>query len=150
MSLYSQFGTDKTVEKEGVFLQYGTTKDGKPIQIKICRAGGANTAYNRAMEAKTKPYRRQLQNGTLDMEVMNCAKCTLILWLSVGQILRTLTVNLCPSTVITSSNCLRTCQNCLQTFKNRRLTLHCSASKLTSKTQKTKRRPALPVGAGRD
>lgn len=70
MSLYSQFGTDKKVEQEGVFLQYGTTKDGKPIQIKICRAGGANTAYNRAMEAKTKPYRRQLQNGTLDMEVM--------------------------------------------------------------------------------
>ncbi len=70
MSLYNQFGTDKKVEKEGVILQYGNTDDGKPIQIKICRAGGANTAYNRAMEAKTKPYRRQLQNGTLDMEVM--------------------------------------------------------------------------------
>ena len=70
MSLYNQFGTDKKVEKEGVILQYGNTDDGKPIQIKICRAGGANTAYNRAMEAKTKPYRRQLQNGTLDIEVM--------------------------------------------------------------------------------
>lgn len=70
MSLYNQFGTDKKVEKEGVILQYGNTDDGKPIQIKICRAGGANVAYNKAMEAKTKPYRRQLQNGTLDMEVM--------------------------------------------------------------------------------
>lgn len=70
MSLYNQFGTDKKVEKEGVILQYGNTDDGKPIQIKICRAGGANVAYNKAMEAKTKPYRRQLQNGTLDIEVM--------------------------------------------------------------------------------
>lgn len=70
MSLYNQFGTDKKVEKEGVILQYGNTADGKPIQIKICRAGGANVAYNKAMEAKTKPYRRQLQNGTLDIEVM--------------------------------------------------------------------------------
>lgn len=70
MSLYNQFGTDKKVEKEGVILQYGNTDDGKPIQIKICRAGGANVAYNKAMETKTKPYRRQLQNGTLDIEVM--------------------------------------------------------------------------------
>lgn len=70
MSLYNQFGTDKKVEKEGVILQYGNTAGGKPIQIKICRAGGANVAYNKAMEAKTKPYRRQLQNGTLDIEVM--------------------------------------------------------------------------------
>lgn len=69
MSLYSQFQTDKNVEKEGVVLEYGKTKDGRIISIRIARAGGANTRYSKLLEAATKPYRRQLQNETMDNDV---------------------------------------------------------------------------------
>lgn len=69
MSLYSQFQTDKNVEKEGVVLEYGKTKDGRTISLRIARAGGANTRYSKLLEAATKPYRRQLQNETMDNEV---------------------------------------------------------------------------------
>ena len=69
MSLYSQFQTDKNIEKDGVVLEYGKTKEGKVIAIRIARAGGANTRYTKMMEAATKPYRRQLQNETLDNDI---------------------------------------------------------------------------------
>lgn len=69
MSLYSQFQTDKDIEKTGVVLEYGKTKEGKIIAIRIARAGGANTRYTKLMEAATKPYRRQLQNETLDNDI---------------------------------------------------------------------------------
>ena len=69
MSLYSQFQTDKSVEKEGVVLEYGMNSKNKPISIRIARAGGANTHYAKLLESKIKPYRRQIQNETLDNAV---------------------------------------------------------------------------------
>lgn len=69
MSLYSQFKTDKSIEKEGIVLNYGKNSKGKDIEIRIARAGGANVQYAKLLEAKTKPYRRQIQNETLDNEV---------------------------------------------------------------------------------
>lgn len=69
MSLYSQFQTDKNVEKDGVVLEYGKTADGRVISIRIARAGGANSRYSKLLEAATKPYRRQLQNETMDNDV---------------------------------------------------------------------------------
>lgn len=65
MSLYSQFQTDPKLEKEGILLEYGETSDGKPICIRIARAGGANKAFEKKMEFETKPVRRQLQNETI-------------------------------------------------------------------------------------
>ena len=69
MSLYKQFKTDKNVEKEGIVLNYGKNSKGEDIEIRIARAGGANVQYAKLLEAKTKPYRRQIQNETLDNEV---------------------------------------------------------------------------------
>lgn len=66
MSLYKTFKTDKGVEVSGVILDYGKNKAGLPVTIRIARAGGANTRYAKLVEAKTKPYRRQIQNDTLD------------------------------------------------------------------------------------
>jgi hypothetical protein len=66
MSLYSQFQTDPKLEKEGILLEYGETSDGKPICIRIARAGGANKAFEKRMEIATKPIRRQLNNETAD------------------------------------------------------------------------------------
>lgn len=66
MSLYSQFKTDGNVENEGVVLEYGINKAGKTISIRIARAGGANTKFAKLMEYKVKPYRRQIQNESMD------------------------------------------------------------------------------------
>ena len=68
-SLYTQFQTDKNVEKDGVVLTYGMNSKKKPIEIRIARAGGANIRYSKLLEAATKPYRRQLQNETMDNDL---------------------------------------------------------------------------------
>lgn len=69
MSLYRQFKTDKNVERDGIVLNYGMNTKKKPIEIRIARAGGANNRYTRLLEAAIKPYRRQLQNETMDNDV---------------------------------------------------------------------------------
>jgi hypothetical protein len=69
MSLYAQFQTDKNIEKDGVVLEYGLNSKKKVISIRIARAGGANTHYAKLLESKIKPYRRQIQNETLDNAV---------------------------------------------------------------------------------
>lgn len=66
MSLYSQFKTDNTLERNGIVLEYGENAEGKPISIRIARAGGANSHYTKLIEARVKPYRRQIQNETIE------------------------------------------------------------------------------------
>ena len=66
MSLYKQFATDKNVERDGVVLSYGKNSKNKDITLRIARAGGANIRYTKLLEAAIKPYRRQLQNETMD------------------------------------------------------------------------------------
>lgn len=60
MSLYKQFKTNPSVEQDGVILDYG---DG--VKIRIARAGGANKAFLRAVEAFARKHRRQIQLDTL-------------------------------------------------------------------------------------
>lgn len=60
---YSVFRTDKSLEKEGIVLDYGDFK------IKIARAGGANAAFQKALAAKVRPYKRQLDAGTIPDDV---------------------------------------------------------------------------------
>lgn len=89
MSLYKQFKTDKNVEKEGIVLNYGKNSKGEDIEIRIARAGGANAQYAKLLEVKTKPYRRQIQNETLDNDVAEkitkevYAKAVVLGWLGV-------------------------------------------------------------------
>lgn len=66
MSLYKTFTTDKDLEKEGILLQYGFNSKKLPITIRVARAGGANTAYTKSLERRTKPFRRQIQTETMD------------------------------------------------------------------------------------
>lgn len=62
MSFYKQFSTDPKLEAEsGVLLDYGAS--GK---ILIHRAGGANKKFAAVLTAKLKPYRRQIEAGTMD------------------------------------------------------------------------------------
>ncbi|HOK44370.1 MAG TPA: hypothetical protein PLK67_00460 [Bryobacteraceae bacterium] len=60
---YSVFQTDKTLEKEGIILDYGDFK------IKIARAGGANVAFQKALASKIRPYKRQIDAGTIPDDV---------------------------------------------------------------------------------
>lgn len=71
MNLYKQFGTNKSLEKEGIYIDYGKNSNGSPIRIRIARAGGANVRFQKVLEAKSKPYRRQIQNDTADAEVVD-------------------------------------------------------------------------------
>jgi hypothetical protein len=70
MSLYKQFKTDNALEKDGILLEYGENSRGKPICIRVARAGGANNAYVKRMEARVKPYRRQIQNETMELAMV--------------------------------------------------------------------------------
>ena len=60
---YSVFRTDKALEKEGIVLDYGDFK------IKVARAGGSNAAFQKALTSKIRPYKRQLDAGTIPDDV---------------------------------------------------------------------------------
>lgn len=70
MSLYKQFKTDEALETDGIWIEYGTTEAGQPIRIKIARAGGRNTAFSKALERATRPYRKAIQAGSLPKDVV--------------------------------------------------------------------------------
>lgn len=64
MGLFKNFKTDRNLEKEGI--QY--TPDSSTV-ITLARAGGTNVRFAKVLEAKTKPYRRQIDAGTLDPKI---------------------------------------------------------------------------------
>lgn len=66
MSLYKQYQTDSNIEKQGIVLEYGFNAKGKPISIRVARAGGSNEQFNKVLEHEMKPYRRQIQTETMD------------------------------------------------------------------------------------
>lgn len=70
MNLYDQYQTDPKIEREGIVLNYGKLEDGTPIDIRIARAGGANAKFDRTAEQAFKPVRRQLNNESIDPEVL--------------------------------------------------------------------------------
>lgn len=69
MDLYKTFATDKNLETTGITLAYGDNSRGQPIEIDIARAGGANVKFSKVLEAKMRPYRRAVANGSLDEKV---------------------------------------------------------------------------------
>lgn len=70
MNLFQQFATDPELETKGIYLEYGNNSKKLPIRIRIARAGGSNKAFAKELEIETRPYRRQIQNETIDMEVL--------------------------------------------------------------------------------
>jgi hypothetical protein len=67
--IFALFGTDQNLEKTGVNIDYSIDANGDPIRFVIARAGGANMRFASVLEAKTKPYKRQIQNGMIDPEI---------------------------------------------------------------------------------
>jgi len=58
--------TDLKIETDG-FTHRITDK----MSFRLARAGGANAKFSKAMEAKTRPYRRQIQEDTMDITLAN-------------------------------------------------------------------------------
>lgn len=65
-SIHELFATDEKTETDGYVHQI-TDK----ISFTLARAGGANTRFVKAMEQKTRPYRRQIQDETMDSALAN-------------------------------------------------------------------------------
>jgi hypothetical protein len=59
MSLTSIFKTDERLETDGIVLDYGTTR------IRVARAGGANKAFLKFLDQKTRPHRKLIAAGAM-------------------------------------------------------------------------------------
>lgn len=70
MSLYKQNKTSADLETKGVIFEYSLDDNGKPINFRIARAGGANTKYSTVLAKLVKPYRRQLQTETVSPDTI--------------------------------------------------------------------------------
>lgn len=69
MSIYSRYKTDPVLESQtGVLLNYGPNSKKKDFCIRIRRAGGANDAYFKRMDARAKPQRKAIQSETIGRE----------------------------------------------------------------------------------
>lgn len=63
MSMYKSFETDKDIERQGVWLDYGQ------FRIRIARAGGANKDFKKVLDRLTRPHRRVIANDSMDEAV---------------------------------------------------------------------------------
>jgi hypothetical protein len=70
MSLYKQFKTNDKLESDGILLQYGLDSKGQPVVIRVARAGPGNTKFQKLLDRKLKPFRRQLQMESADEKVI--------------------------------------------------------------------------------
>ena len=64
--LYETFKTNEELE-----AQKGVVLDFTHFRVTILRAGGANKKYAKALDRKTKPLRRVIQNEQLDNDTAN-------------------------------------------------------------------------------
>ena len=68
MSLYKQFATNTDKEIEGIEVQMTEAEnaDGSIPTFVVSRMGKSNKRYSKALEAATRPYRRQIELGTMN------------------------------------------------------------------------------------
>jgi len=64
-NIYEKFATDGKAEQDGIILDYG---DG--MEIRIARAGGSNTKFEKLVQKKLRPYDRQRQLDILETAVL--------------------------------------------------------------------------------
>ena len=57
MSAYDVYKTDAALEKDGVWLDFGT------FEIKCARAGGKNEPFTKRLEKELKPHQRVIEVG---------------------------------------------------------------------------------------
>lgn len=64
MGIHDRFKTDKSVEKEGIWVDYA--EDGR---FKVARIGGSNKRFNKVYTRLTRPHRKQMEHGMLSDKV---------------------------------------------------------------------------------
>ncbi|QBZ71755.1 hypothetical protein [Pseudomonas phage KP1] len=71
MGLHKQYKTDAVKESNGVEIEFveAINEDGTIPTFTISRMGKSNKAYSKALDAATRPYRRQVELGTMKNEV---------------------------------------------------------------------------------
>jgi len=86
MSLYKQFATNSEKETEGVKIEFheATNDDGSVPSFFVSRMGKTNKRYSKALEAATRPYRRQIELGTMNNDTAE----TLFLGVFVDTVLK--------------------------------------------------------------
>ena len=69
MSLYSDYETDESTEKQGVWVEYSPNKDETVPAFKVARLCKTNQKYQKLLEARTRPHRRAIEVGTISEKV---------------------------------------------------------------------------------
>lgn len=69
MSIYKLFKTDKNLEQDGVWIEYPENEDGSIPSFKIARMSRSNKNYLKAVEEKTKPYKRQIELNAMKSDL---------------------------------------------------------------------------------
>lgn len=67
--LFKALETNPEVERDGIIIALGNNSKGKPMEIRVARAGGANDRFGRLVKARMKPYKRQIDNDIISEEV---------------------------------------------------------------------------------
>ena len=62
-SPYALFETDKTIEQEGVRVNYG------PFYFQVARAGGANTRFRDLLRQRMAPHKRAMATDTMSEDL---------------------------------------------------------------------------------
>ena len=71
MSIYKQFKTSKLAEIEGIEIKFPKNEDGSIPIFLISRMSRTNQRYLKTMEAKTRPYRDEIDNKTISEELVD-------------------------------------------------------------------------------
>ena len=61
MSIFKLYQTSKSLETEGVWIEYPENKDGTIPAFKLARMSRNNKNYLKTVEEKTRPYKRQIE-----------------------------------------------------------------------------------------
>lgn len=64
MNLYELFGTDKSAEVDGIWIDYGAAG-----RFQLARSGGANTAYKKAITLMYKANKHAIETETMPDDV---------------------------------------------------------------------------------
>lgn len=69
MSVYKQYKTNTEKEVTGVPVEVAVNDDKTVAVITISRMGQANKAYTKMLDRETKPYRRQIEMGSMSNDL---------------------------------------------------------------------------------
>jgi len=71
MSIYKQFKTSKAHEEEGIVVRFKANDDKTIPSFKIGRACRSNVKWAKTFEAKTRPFKEDIDNKSISEEVAN-------------------------------------------------------------------------------